>query len=316
MDTKCAAKTSFYYHTKNHKMSLACCGEKICSGGRLSIMNDNKTALYTGDKREIVLWDVIKLLLRKFYWILFSGIILGLVVYLVVTFCVTPTYESRVSFYVYNRSDSTLNSGSVNQNDLQAAESLAETYTQILGSNSVLDAVLLDLGSDVNLTRKNLSEMVKISVVPNTQLLEVIVSSNDAAFACKVADSFVQVAPTEIERITKAGSLEVVDRPEVALEKSAPRTLFSTVIGCVIGAVLSAIVIILKMFSDTTVYLPEDIEKAANVIILGEIPEIDMTENKHFNWSLTNGGVILNDKKEDQKTGDYSEQNSSQQAAH
>ena len=274
---------------------------------------DNKMSS-TLDKNEIILWDVIKLLLRKFYWILFSGIVFGLIVYLIVTFCITPTYQSRVSFYVYNRSDSTISSGAVNPNDLQAAESLAETYTQILGSNSVLDAVLLDLGSDVDLTRENLGEMVEVSVVPNTQLLEVLVSSSDAVFACDVADSFVQVAPTEIERITKAGSLEVVDRPEVASEKSAPRTLFSTVVGFVIGAILSAIVILLKMFSDTTIYLSEDIGKVSDVIILGEIPGISTTENKQAHWNLIDGEVILNEKKEGQRARSSSQQNSSQQA--
>lgn len=63
--------------------------------------------------------------------------------------------------------------------------------------------------------------MVNVSVVSDTQLLEVLVTSTNPELACKIANSFAKVAPTEIVRITKAGGVEVVDRPEVATEKSA-----------------------------------------------------------------------------------------------
>ena len=65
--------------------------------------------------------------------------------------------------------------------------------------------------------------------------LEVVVTTTDADFSCKVARAFASVAPTEIIRITKAGGVEVVDRPEVAMEKSSPRILFDTAVGFIIG---------------------------------------------------------------------------------
>ena len=55
------------------------------------------------------------------------------------------------------------------------------------------------------MTRKELSKMVDVSVVSDTQLLEVVITSTDAEFACRIAQAFVNVAPTEIVRITKAG---------------------------------------------------------------------------------------------------------------
>ena len=47
--------------------------------------------------------------------------------------------------------------------------------------------------------------MVNVSVVSDTQLLEVVVTSTNSELACKIANSFAKVAPTEIVRITKAG---------------------------------------------------------------------------------------------------------------
>lgn len=58
------------------------------------------------------------------------GVVVAAGVYAVVTIFVTPTYESRVSFYVYNSADNS-SQGTINNSDLQAAESLATTYSKI-----------------------------------------------------------------------------------------------------------------------------------------------------------------------------------------
>lgn len=153
------------------------------------------------------LWNIAQFLLKKFYWLILAGIVAAAGVYAVLTLLVTPTYESKVSFYVYNSANNTQQTGTINNSDLQAAESLATTYSKILESNSVLDAVLEDLNAAGRLSRKELSRMIEVSVVSNTQLLEVVVTSTDAQFACRIADSFGKVAPTEIVRITKAAAL-------------------------------------------------------------------------------------------------------------
>ena len=228
-------------------------------------MNESKKPYASVGGTELSLWDITKILLAKIHWLLLAGVVVAAGVYAVVTIFVTPTYESRVSFYVYNSADNS-SQGTINNSDLQAAESLATTYSKILASNSVLDSVLSDLRAETSLSRKELSRMVNVSVVSDTQLLEVVATSTDPELACKIANSFAKVAPTEIVRITKAGGVEVVDRPEVATEKSAPRTVFDSAIGFVVGMILASVAIILRMMADTTIYLPEDIEKSRGFI--------------------------------------------------
>ena len=155
-------------------------------------MNENQKSPKDTARTEVSLWGIAGLLLRKIHWLIVAGLVLGVGVYLVLSLLVTPTYESRVTFYVYNNSDGTSSSGSIDKSDLQAAESLATTYSKILESNSVLNAVLGDLNSP--LERKELAQMVDVAVVTNTQLLEVVITSTDANFACKVAESFASVA--------------------------------------------------------------------------------------------------------------------------
>ena len=134
--------------------------------------------------------------------------------------------------------------------------------------------------------------MTESSVVTNTQLLSVVITSTDPNCACKIAESFARVAPSEVVRITKAGSVEVVDQPEVASSPSTPRTVRDSAMGFIAGVVLAAAIIILRALADTTIYLPEDIENVTAATILGQIPEIVVSEGKHEFWELTNGGVV------------------------
>ena len=258
---------------------------------KFPFMNKNKNPYAPADGTELSLWNIVQFLLKKFYWLLLAGIVAAAGVYAVLTLLVTPTYESKISFYVYNSANNTQQAGTINNSDLQAAESLATTYSKILESNSVLDAVLEDLNAAGRLSRKELSRMIEVSVVSNTQLLEVTVTSEDAQLACRIADAIGTVTPTEIVRITKAGGVEVVDHPEVAMEKSSPRTVFDCALGFIVGAILASLILVLRTLSDTTIYLPEDIEKLAGITVLGQIPDINVTDKNYTYWELTEGGT-------------------------
>lgn len=262
-------------------------------------MNENLKMFKAEQKDEIDLLSIIRLVFSKFHWLVLAGMGFAVSVFLIVNFLITPTYESRVSFYVNNGNNAS-HTQSIQNSDLQAAESLATTYSKILESNSVFDAVLNDLESDKRVSRRELSSMVNVSVVDDTQLLEVVVSSSDAKLACRIAESFAKVSPTEIIRITKAGSVEVVDSPEVASSKSSPRTVFDTILGFIVGVIVAVIFIIFKSLSDTTIYIPEDIEKLEKITVLGQIPEIDVANEKNTSWNLVKGGTITYENKQEE----------------
>ena len=100
-------------------------------------MNESQRTLRPAGGTELSLWDVAKILLSKLHWLVLAGLVAAALVYAAVTIFVTPTYQSCVSFYVYN-STNNASQGTINNSDLQAAESLATTYSKILESNSGL----------------------------------------------------------------------------------------------------------------------------------------------------------------------------------
>lgn len=83
-------------------------------------MNESKKPYASVGGTELSLWDITKILLAKIHWLLLAGVVVAAGVYAVVTIFVTPTYESRVSFYVYNSADNS-SQGTINNSDLQAA---------------------------------------------------------------------------------------------------------------------------------------------------------------------------------------------------
>lgn len=259
-------------------------------------MHDDNRPRGAAGGGEIAFGDILKLLLSRFHWVLLAGVVAAALVYTAITVFVTPTYQSRMSFYVYNSASNAAHD-TINNSDLQAAESLAATYSKILESNSVLDSVLADIRGETALSRKELNRMVQVSVISDTQLLEVVVTSADPKLACRIADAFAKVAPTEIIRITKAGGVEVVDRPEVASEKTAPRTGFDSAIGFVLGVIVISVILVLRMLADTTIYLPEDLAQAADVTMLAAIPEINIAD-AHTGWILAEGGTAVSCEKE------------------
>ena len=197
---------------------------------------------------------------------------LAVALYCVANFGIAPKYQSAVSLYVVNTNNNQQPSQSINTGDLQASKSLAQTYTVILKSNTVLDAVVNDINATANsqkLTRDELRGMISVEAVNETQLVKVTVTSTNADYACLIATAFGNATPQEIIRITKAGSVELVDH--------------------------AILFFVIKMLTDTTIYLGEDIEKISSSPVLGLIPDIGNVEQTGRKWKMNGGGVIVNE---------------------
>lgn len=261
-------------------------------------LNERKTPLGNEEEKEIDIASVFRVILSKWYWILSCALVLAVALYCVANFGIAPKYQSAVSLYVVNTNNNQQPSQSINTGDLQASKSLAQTYTVILKSNTVLDAVVNDINATANsqkLTRDELRGMISVEDVNETQLVKVTVTSTNADYACLIATAFGNEAPQEIIRITKAGSVELVDHAEVAKTPSSPRKSMFALVGAVVGAAGAILFFVIKMLTDTTIYLGEDIEKISSSPVLGLIPDIGNVEQTGRKWKMNGGGVIVNE---------------------
>lgn len=263
-------------------------------------MNETQHDVTSGETTIDIL-AMIRMLLSKLHWLIAGGLVAAVIAYLVTVFLISPMYVSNVTMYVYNNNAASIQQNTVYSSDLAAAESLAQTYSLILKSNPVIDAVVAEVQSTTGkaVTRSQVNGMTSVGTLDESQVLSINVTSEDPLLSCYVATAFGKVAPAEIIRITKAGGVELVNTAEVATAPSSPNITKNTFLGLLVGIVLASGILIIRMMADTTIYLSEDIAKITNITILGEVPQFDIKQDQTKTWTMVQGGSISHGKKKE-----------------
>ncbi len=243
-------------------------------------------------KKEITFTELMQLMMSKLWWILLSGIICALVVGCAVEVFVPDTYKSFTSLYVHNDASSISKEGKViTSSDLMAAESLANTYVNILQRNVVLDAVTKEYQknstrTDESIDRIAIENMLTVSIVDGTQLIEIAIEGSDPFVAYEVAQAYMVVSSKKLEDITQAGGVHIVDKPEISSSRVSPTPLFNAIIGFCIGIVASVFFLLIRTLSDNTIYLAEDIVSITDIPVFGTVPDIKINDVTRTKWYL------------------------------
>lgn len=243
-------------------------------------------------KKEITFTELMQLMMSKLWWILFSGVVCALIVGCAVKFLVTPMYRSYTSLYVHNNASTIDTKGnSVTSSDLIAAESLANTYVNILQRNVVLDAVVKEYHknstyTDKSIDRNAIEGMLRVSIVDGTQLIEVSIVHSKPIIAYEIAEAYTVVSSKKLESITQAGGVHIVDKPEVPDLPVSPNPGFNAVIGFFVGIIASVFFFLIRTLSDNTIYLAEDVISITDIPVFGTVPDIKIDDVTKPKWYL------------------------------
>lgn len=234
------------------------------------------------DEKEFDLESVRSFLLhlkKQWFWIV-SATVLGFVIcYLISGFVLPKRYTSSVSLYVNNLSG-TAESGDVELNNLNASQKLADTCIVILQDDDVLLQVSEKLSKPMSV--KALDSVVSMNSVNDTEVLQISATTEDPAFSAEICNVMTQVAPSVLERVVKAGSVEVIGEARPAQAPSAPNVQRNAVLGAICGLLLSVGIAFLAFVTDNTVKSEEDLKQHLDVPVLGEIPSFSSRKgNKH-----------------------------------
>lgn len=236
------------------------------------------------DETEINLQEIAGILLHCFWLIIGAAIIGALIACLLTKALITPQYAASASLYVYN----TDHRETITQSDITTSQKLVETYIVIMQSDAVLNQVAEE--SRLGYTAKEIREMFSASAINNTEVFQISIKNPNPGHAQLLANTFLKVAPSEIIRVVKAGSVETVDEAALPTSPVSPNTMRNTLIGGLLGLLLSAAIVVLKEFLDTTIKTAEDIKKLTSIPIIGVIPTINAVNGKKItNGRSTNG---------------------------
>lgn len=219
---------------------------------------------------EIDLLDLAKKLLRYWWIFLLAALIGGGGAGAYSTMMIAPQYQAECMIYVNNGAIS-VGATSVSLQDLNASQSLVDTYMVILKSRKVLMEVAEEAGVDY--TYETLKSMVSASKVSDTEVFSVYVKSTDPVEAEHIANTIAQVLPDKIADIVEGSSVKIVDYAVVPANKISPSNTKNALMGAMALLVLAGLLATLRILLDTSIQSDEDLFAITRYPLLAKIPE-------------------------------------------
>lgn len=182
---------------------------------------------------------------------------------------VTPMYSSSSVIYVNCMNPEQTTGDGISEYEIQSSRALTTTYMEILCGRTFLNSVSADIAYKYDW--RQLSSMISISQVNETELLKVKVTAlapEDAYIICK---SIVKNAPTKMLTVFKRGTIEVVDEVNMPMLPSSVGIKQILLVGVVLGMILAlAVAFVLEVF-DTKIRTSEELVRRYNITVLGDI---------------------------------------------
>jgi non-specific protein-tyrosine kinase len=135
-------------------------------------------------------------LIRRRFWILVLGVLLGAGAAALYSFFQQPVYEASTKVLVTQSTQNQFTDVASAANSQQTAD----TYVQFLNMEPVLNMVSQRVGYQIDPD----ADMIHVQLVPNTQIINVTVNDTDPRRAALIADTLVQVL-VEQNEVLQAG---------------------------------------------------------------------------------------------------------------
>ena len=215
-------------------------------------------------------------IIKKRAWIIILITVLAMLTSGIISFFVlSPVYEANTTLIV-NTEQSKETNNMITGDQLNVTQKLTLTYGEIIKSRAVLDSVIKKL--DLNMEYKELEKAINVSPVKDTQIMSVTVQDTNSKRARDIANAIPNVFTKEVKRITKANSVEVIDKAIVPENPIKPNKVMNILIAAVLGIMIGLFIVFILEYMDNKIKTPQDIEKYINLPILGVIPNENMSK--------------------------------------
>lgn len=228
------------------------------------------------ETNEITLQEIFGILWSKVLWIILISILGGSIAFGISHYVIKPMYTSRISMYVNSNTDKSTTVASLN--DINASQKLVSTYIEILKSDKVLGHVIEE--ANLPYTQSQLRQMITANGMSGTEIFEVKVTTKNPQEAARIANTIAEVAPVEIIRVVKAGSVELIDEAIPATKPTSPNVALNTIIGLLLGGVVSVLGVLVLHMLDGRVKSEEDLKKHCDYPVLGTIPNLEQSSER------------------------------------
>ena len=220
------------------------------------------------DDDVINLLDLCTHLLRHWWKIILSAILVGVIFLAWTLFMITPLYSSTSILYVVSASTSI-----TSLSDLQIGSYLTTDYIEVVSGRPVLDQVIENLGLDMEYDE--LYGKVTLTNPDDSRLLEITVVDPDPELAKEIADEIAEVSSLYIAEKMDQEEPTIIQYGYVADEKTSPSYRKNTMMGGILGAVIAIVILCISYLLNDTIMSPEDLEKRVGLNVLASLPMED-----------------------------------------
>lgn len=216
---------------------------------------------------EIDLVDLLLYYQTKLVFIIGAFIIGALVAGLVTQFLITPKYTATSTMYMVSSSSDSV----VDLSDLNIGTTISADYVELIKTRPIVEGVAEDLKLDY--TYGQMLGMLDLTVVSNTRIIKISVTSPDKYEAQQIANALAVKAETELPKLMDAPKPNIAEQAIVPESKSSPSLTKNTLIGALLAMMLVLAVLTVLYLMDDTVKTADDVEKNFGVMPLTTIPE-------------------------------------------
>jgi len=249
--------------------------------------------------REINVIELALLALKRVWIIVVTTFLIGGIAFTYSYYYLSPQYISKGMIYVDNSTMLSLQTELALTKDIQyadmvASQRLATIYIEILKSQTFLKMVSAQSGT--NLNPDLIGQIMKITEKNNTEILEIAVTHTNPHVASVIAETILESSKTEIPRIFKGGSVEIIDNANLPVRPSGPNHIKYTLIGIIMGMMLGFVLVIAIDLLDNRVKNQDDLISKYKYPMLGSIPSLNsvkkVTKSKVYESDDSNVNVL------------------------
>lgn len=204
--------------------------------------------------------------------LLIAAILIGAVIAGLAThFLIPDKFTASSRMYMVSASSDTV----VNLSDLNLGTSISNDYVELMKSRPVVEEVIEKL--ELPYTYEQLIGMVSLSVVNNTRIVRIAVTSRDPQEAMDIANQMARTSRTQLPKVMTSPSPTIAEYAVLPQHKSSPSMKKNVMIGALLLLFLVLALLTVEYLLDDTIKTAEDVEKEFGVMPLSVVPEGEIT---------------------------------------
>ena len=219
------------------------------------------------DNSEIDLVDLFGFYMSRLPLLIIAVVVGALIAGLYTHFLVPNRYTATSKMYMVSSSSDSV----VNLSDLNLGTSISNDYVELMKSRPVIEDVIDKL--ELKYEYDRLVKMISLSVITNTRIVRIAVTSTSPQEAMSIANQLARTAKVQLPKVMDAPAPTIVEDAVLPTVKSSPSLTKNVLIGALLCLIAVLAVLTVLYLQDDTLKSSEDVEKEFGILPLSVIPE-------------------------------------------